>query len=154
VYRAWISVRIFAGRLPVVFERLDGEVNWVVTEMGIEGHSGEYSSRLLSRGGELDIKASFSEGDTRSALLARDVEERVSIIIKRTYYPNLRNGTSDSIQPRNGSIFEDLKLIAPKLTPRQAKSIIYAPSSSSATGLESDGRSPQDNSSNTLYRRM
>jgi hypothetical protein len=34
-----------AGRLPVVFERLDGEVNWVVTEMGIsEGRSGEYSS--------------------------------------------------------------------------------------------------------------
>jgi len=34
-----------AGGLPVVFERLDGEeVNWVVTEMGIEGRPGEYSS--------------------------------------------------------------------------------------------------------------
>jgi hypothetical protein len=32
-----------AGRLPVVFERLDVEVNWVVTEMGTEGSSGEYS---------------------------------------------------------------------------------------------------------------
>jgi len=30
--------------LLVVFERLDGEVNWVVTEIGIEGPSGEYSS--------------------------------------------------------------------------------------------------------------
>jgi len=33
-----------AGRLPVVFEQLDGEVNWVVMEMEIEGRSGEYSS--------------------------------------------------------------------------------------------------------------
>jgi hypothetical protein len=44
LYSVFIAARTSAGRLPVVFERLEGEVNSVVTEMALEGRSGEYSS--------------------------------------------------------------------------------------------------------------
>jgi hypothetical protein len=68
------------------------------------------------------------------------------LFVSSLWKGHLQNGTLDSIQPRNG---ED-----PKLTPQQAESI-YAPCSSAATGLESDGRSPQDNGSSAfLYRHI
>jgi hypothetical protein len=57
-YSVLIAARTSAGRLPIVFERLEGEVNLVVTEMALEGRSGEYSSRPLSRGGGLGVRAS------------------------------------------------------------------------------------------------
>jgi hypothetical protein len=44
LYSLFIARRTSDERLFVVFERLDGEVNSVVTEMALEGRSGEYSS--------------------------------------------------------------------------------------------------------------
>jgi hypothetical protein len=40
----FIAAQTSAGRLPVVFEQLEGEVNSVVAEMALEGRSGEYAS--------------------------------------------------------------------------------------------------------------
>ncbi len=70
LYSVFIAARTSAGRLPVVFERLEGEVNSVVTEMALEGRSGEYSSWLLSRGGGLGVRASVLDTDIGSLLLA------------------------------------------------------------------------------------
>jgi len=44
LYSMFIAARTSAGRLPVVYEQLGGEVNSVVTEMALEGWLGEYSS--------------------------------------------------------------------------------------------------------------
>jgi len=44
LYSVFIATRTSDGRLFVVFERLEGEVNSVVTEMALEKRSGEYSS--------------------------------------------------------------------------------------------------------------
>jgi len=44
LYSVFIATRTSDGRLFVVFERLEGEVNSVVTEMALEERSGEYSS--------------------------------------------------------------------------------------------------------------
>jgi len=90
LYSLFIARRTSDGRLFVVFERLDGEVNSVVTEMALEGRSGEYSSWLLSRGGGLDVSGSLSDADIGSLLLARELGERTDI---SSIQFKLRSGT-------------------------------------------------------------
>ena len=79
LYSVFIAMRTSVGRLPVVFEQLEGEVNSVVTEMVLERWSGEYSSWLLSQGGGLGVRISLSDVDIGSPLLARELGERMDI---------------------------------------------------------------------------
>jgi hypothetical protein len=44
LYSVFIAAQMSAGRFLIVFEQLEGELNLVVTEMALEGWSGEYSS--------------------------------------------------------------------------------------------------------------
>ena len=90
LYSLFIARRTSDGRLSVVFERLDGEVNSVVTEMALEGRSGEYSSSLLSRGGRFDVSGSLSDADIGSLSLARELGERTDI---SSIQFKLRSGT-------------------------------------------------------------
>jgi len=77
-----LQQRTSAGRLPVVFERLEGEVNSVVTEMAIGGTVGRvfFMTAFARRG--LGVRASVSDADIGSLVLARELGDRTDISLE------------------------------------------------------------------------